>query len=1110
MTQESRNTTAFLLAYIALIVYGTWFPIERWDWSAGGWQAFLAMDWPARIPRSDLIINLVVYLPLGLLIGISSRSGMLHTVIKAMCGALLLSSCLEYGQTFLSGRISSGSDIILNTLGSAIGALGTGAIMRSRWIRARYQAVAGELRKPGKGHLGLTALVLWVLSQWAPFVPSLDFDNLKRGLAPFKAFVAGTNDYFIYGCIEYLAMLTGLLALGLRLFKNTEQASIALIFCMFTVLSGKILIMTRQLAPEALIAAVCASIIALWLRQQHSSMLKVIAFFSLLIYQVVASLTPGIGDPALRQMNWVPFRGQMNSVSGIIDLIEPLWLFAAYAYLMYPRHGRSTAGLALRLVIIAPLALLLEWGQQLVPGRYPDITDVVVAVCAFALAYSFPWRRFSNVSDLSDNRRRVFAQIGWRRSAGSVAILLICFFLFGQLTQTNPYSRHRLPEIDELATPSLAGFNYRHPRLPAPNQSDWRDLARENPLFIEQKRADSGAGDLVAQITLARMEPESVGLNKLFNRLIALEFSGLGDKQSIPISLAYDWLYDDWTPTQRGLLLAKTDQACRYQAQVIRTSYQLSPYNQVLYRGPLQAVMMASLAVHGDSRDGECMRFAYDYWKNRVLPVWRQVMGRRGGWHEGGEHLGLGVGRAVYSVPAMWRKATGEDLFSSISGLRGFLDFAIYRMRPDGTQVRLGDISKTKTAIPDLAALALEFKHPAAYTAANPPTKLTPLGFPWGPMSDSTLLDPQAINRLPRMMWFDGIGLLVARSDWSDTATYLAAKAGNNYWSHTHLDQGGFTLFKGEALAIDSGVVFDVGGSHHMNYAYQSVAHNVVTLTDADDATSPPVGTKLAGARQPKRQPPRRIANDGGQRRVGSGWGRPAPLDLQDWMAQSQHYQTVGASLGGSNAEGSMFWMNADLTPAYNNGESRKGTFSARTHRVDQYLRSIVYLRDADLILVHDRLQLSKSGLRSRWLLHSQRAAEVTGQQFAIRGQTASLLGEVLLPQRSTLLPVGGRGFEFFVENQNYDQNGAALNAAKKNKSIEAGSWRLEIMPESDGREIQYLVALRPTLNKTEGHTRLSMIRQKAGIQVSAEDFGLTVFLPSELAKPNLTALAPK
>lgn len=33
--------------------------------------------------------------------------------------------------------------------------------------------------------------------------------------------------------------------------------------------------------------------------------------------------------------------------------------------------------------------------------------------------------------------------------------------------------------------------------------------------------------------------------------------------------------------------------------------------------------------------------------KNRALPVWRQILGTQGEWHEGGEYVGIDIGHAI-------------------------------------------------------------------------------------------------------------------------------------------------------------------------------------------------------------------------------------------------------------------------------------------------------------------------------------------------------------------------------------------------------------------------------------------------------------------------------
>jgi glycopeptide antibiotics resistance protein len=123
-----KSTRAFLycsllLIYCLLLVFGTWFPLSNWDWSAGGVSQFLAMDIFEHMSLLDACINLVIYMPFGFLAAqLLAGTVLSRTVITTLLG-VLLSTGLEMGQTFLPGRFTSLSDIILNTLGTMLGAL---------------------------------------------------------------------------------------------------------------------------------------------------------------------------------------------------------------------------------------------------------------------------------------------------------------------------------------------------------------------------------------------------------------------------------------------------------------------------------------------------------------------------------------------------------------------------------------------------------------------------------------------------------------------------------------------------------------------------------------------------------------------------------------------------------------------------------------------------------------------------------------------------------------------------------------------------------------------------------------------------------------------------
>jgi hypothetical protein len=188
----------------------------------------------------------------------------------------------------------------------------------------------------------------------------------------------------------------------------------------------------------------------------------------------------------------------------------------------------------------------------------------------------------------------------------------------------------------------------------------------------------------------------------------------------------------------------------------------------------------------------------------------------------------------------MWRSATGEDLFrTEPAAIRNSSPTENVRMEPISAGATLAS-----SIVPDLVPLALEYRHAAAYNIRPPEARPQPSSWPWGPLTDATLLDPEANKSLPLAKHFDGIGLVVARSGWGPDATYITFKAGDNFWSHSHLDQGAFTLYKAGELALDSGFYGpQYGSDHHMNYMYQSIAHNLITVTDPDDDSLPAAKT---------------------------------------------------------------------------------------------------------------------------------------------------------------------------------------------------------------------------------------------------------------------------
>ena len=1142
----SKHTQALgvaTLAYAFFVVYGSLVPLDyHYRPLASAWDAFLHTPYLHLElgSRADWVANILLYIPLAFLatgwLAAASRSRGVAAGIAVfvLCAGLAIG--VEFTQLYFPPRTVSLNDIIAEIIGSALGLalwLSAGERIMALWTEVQLGSAAS-----GRALIALytaaylafalfpfdfvvsapelaekladrTRFALFVTNSCGgPFRCSAKLFSEVLTVAPLGMFLAMVSSAARGGGARAFSwgLLLGLLIEGLQTFLASgisQGASIVMrgigMALGFTgYLSFRREWLSRYRAPAKAIVLVALPFYALVLMGMSG-------FFS------ASHEGRWMAMEKLHQVRFLPFYYHYftSETQAMYSLLLHVGAYAPIGLAVWILGERLSKRVSLWIAAVAAVvaASAIETLKLFVNGRRPDPTDVLIAAAAACGAYLVTaklWRLPASsvppAHDASLEAERLPATgppAAPRRSVAlAFAALVGAAAIIGAAIALQP-SEHfvdesRLPQLpapSELPPVDLPGFKYTHPRLPNPSDADLMTIATRNPALLERirTRAANGSGDLEDAALQSLIKPGSVDLALLHRRLLSLTPTGRGHEQVKPLAVAYDWLYSQWSDAQRAALRTKLADGCDYLIALIRKD-RLSPYNVILYNAPLQALMACSLALYGDEPRGEpIMRFTFDLWKNRVLPVWRQVMGRNGGWHEGGEYVAAGIGQAIYELPAMWRSATREDLFATEPGIRGFVDFLVYRRRPDGTDFRWGDGSGFDRKAPDATALAIEIRRPAAY-ALWPLREPGPSAWPWGPIASTVLPDPGALARLPLVRLFDGIGMMVARSDWSPDATYVTFKAGDNYWSHSHLDQGAFTIYKGGALAIDSGLYGPTYGSdHHMNYTYQTIAHNVVTVTDPADTVPAPGKDK-----------PRRIANDGGQRRIGSGWGvEAAPLDRVEWEAKRDIYHT--AEMGPLFDQGGFAVAATDLTPAYTNSRSGDGTFSARTRRVERFWRIFGYDRVDDVVVVFDQVTASSAALRKRWLLHTIERPNVFPDGFTVgvpaqngvAGHSGGRLeARVLLPKFAVINPVGGPGLEFFVEDRNYDENGTLHELIRKlaPDGPEPGAWRVEVSPPRDQKEDLFLVVLLPSSERVLPVHRVTLL--EFGNRVGCEIVG--------------------
>lgn len=1094
------------LAYAAFVVYGSLLPFDfrpqPWDQAWTRFQAIPYLELGVA-SRADWVANILLYIPLAFATTGAVVGATTSLVARLLGAGLVAVTCVglafavEFAQLAFPPRTVSQNDLIAETIGTLIGAaawLGAGERLLTLWQRFRA----------GGPHAWRAMLALYVLAYAAltffPYDLLVSTRELGAKLAnpgQVGLVVAGSCGGFV-GCSVKLGAEAVIAAplgalLGLAFPALRAGAALALGAAVGVVIELTQLILASGVTQGISVFTRAVGVawgLALqrrlgtdWL-SRHGRAIRTLVLVGAPVYLALLAVLNGFGghlDPAwvattkLADARFLPFyyHYYTSETEAMWSLLANAGAYAVVgvaAWLWRPeRRGGWKPGL-----IAAAVALAVEALKLFLPGKKPDPTNVLIACVAawWVHAVLVHLYRSAVVSPaaspvpLSRHGRPVPRRAMVAAGVGTLAALTMVGLLVSSPHTEVAVDESQMPQLppgESLPEVSLPGFRHAHPRLPHPSAAEVARLRAARKGYLSDAVRVAKRGDIEARVLLELVEPGSQDLAGLHAKLLSMRYSWRGHAQVRPVALAYDWLHDRWTDEQRASLRSHLADGCEYLVHFIRTE-RLSPYNVYLYNAPFQALVACAIALYGDDPRGEpVMRFTHDLWKQRVLPVWRQVMGRHGGWHEGGEYVGIGIGGAVYEVPAMWRAATGEDLFAAEPGLRGFLDFLVYRTRPDGTHMRLGDGSFFDRIVPDRAALAIEYGHAAAYSV-RPPRRVVPLAWPWGPFPDGSLVDAGARARLPLARHFDGIGLVIARSDWSDEATYVTFKAGDNFWSHSHLDQGSFTIYQGGALALDSGANYGTGygSDHHLNYSYQTIAHNAITVTDPDDTVPMPAKP---------RESPRFIANDGGQRRIGSGWGvEAAPLDLAEWQDKRAIYET-GDIVDYRDDQGITLAV-ADVTAAYTNELSGKGSFSHRTRRVERAWRVFAYDRVDDVVVVYDDVVATKPAFRKRWLLHTALQPRVDGRRFVAEvgpgkgsgRQGGRLDGHVLLPRAAALLPIGGRGLEFLVDGRNYDEGGKLLGVIERSPAhrSEAGRWRLELMPLAEAAADQFLVVMLP------------------------------------------------
>ena len=419
----SRLLIILACVYFFLLVYASLMPYDFHASVDIRWVINKALHaWPvnpyARVSGSDILSNLILYIPLGTLLAThwASKHGY---KLRAFCVALVLCSLtsllIETVQIFLLSRTASITDFIMNTISGALG-----AFAGARWGAVFWQKTLTALQQRQKNSpLDLLTLIfggLLAADALAPFLPTLLLRQVWRNLKasqfnPIAGFSLHPWHWWLVTHVLPYLVFTLLVAQWSKRDNLKPGAVNAALFCgMFAALlePAKLFITSRVMNMSTLVAnfsgiLVATALLFMWRRPLSREFRLTLGLLGVMGY--------------ILYLGWQPFNFQFNaemlsaklphgveflpfyhyamgaSLNHIRLFLQTILLSTTWVYfyrLRFPALDRHGLRLPLVLLLTGAIGTLQEGGQLFLPSRTPSMTDIYCYMFGGLLAARLP------------------------------------------------------------------------------------------------------------------------------------------------------------------------------------------------------------------------------------------------------------------------------------------------------------------------------------------------------------------------------------------------------------------------------------------------------------------------------------------------------------------------------------------------------------------------------------------------------------------------------------------------------------------------------------------------------------------------------------------------
>ncbi len=414
-----KHLTAITLVYGGLLLYASLMPYDftatlnlqqLWHSAWNHWPFTLQ----ARISGSDLLSNLLLYIPLGFLLATRSCCGYASR-FRSFSLAILVCCLLSFGIELLQGltvsRTISASDWLLNSISGLLGAAAGARYGATLWTDAGLWVVRRWQKHP-LDILTLALTGLLAADNLAPFTPTIQRSQVWRSIKGshftlLEGFALHPWHWWLVTKLMLYALLTLLFA-SWNGAKGHElkwpRAILLALFLAFSLEIAKLLIASRNFNIANLACSTAGATLAVLLGPALMERLSyrrklTLALFVLGGYLLYHAWTPFnfIWNPALlRQqlpspIELLPFyHYAMGARLDHIRLfIQDIGLAGGFIYLLRLRcNWFETSRFKLPLAMTAAfiLGIMQEGGQLFLPSRTSAMSDIYCFLIGGSLA----------------------------------------------------------------------------------------------------------------------------------------------------------------------------------------------------------------------------------------------------------------------------------------------------------------------------------------------------------------------------------------------------------------------------------------------------------------------------------------------------------------------------------------------------------------------------------------------------------------------------------------------------------------------------------------------------------------------------------------------------